>query len=232
MKRVPTQDCLRKSFNTHLRKMLTRRLRPKQNSLRDFSTVPFLYKPNHLQKKRGSYGQRHPHLPAPDRWTNSIERPISSFKFLLQNSMELNRNMFHTWPHLQHLIGSWQWQHRRRGTGQRSTVLTKIRTDLNKPHPPLNRHQVFLMPGFVGQEPTLVPIGREAPHARRQHTILVSAGRKPANGVVQPGLGVINRSRSEAYIVNQKRCRALKQTSLDHIQLVQKIVSTVFRQRI
>ena len=54
MKRVPTQDCLRKSFNTHLRKMLTRRLRPKQNSLRDFSTVPFLYKPNHLQKKRGS----------------------------------------------------------------------------------------------------------------------------------------------------------------------------------
>ena len=50
MKRVPTQDCLRKSFNTHLRKMLTRRLRPKQNSLRDFSTVPFLYKPNHLQK--------------------------------------------------------------------------------------------------------------------------------------------------------------------------------------
>ena len=51
MKRVPTQDCLRKSFNTHLRKMLTRRLRPKQNSLRDFSTVPFLYKPNHLQKK-------------------------------------------------------------------------------------------------------------------------------------------------------------------------------------
>ena len=56
MKRVPTQDCLRKSFNTHLRKMLTRRLRPKQNSLRDFSTVPFLYKPNHLQKKRGSTG--------------------------------------------------------------------------------------------------------------------------------------------------------------------------------
>ena len=56
MKRVPTQDCLRKSFNTHLRKMLTRRLRPKQNSLRDFSTVPFLYKPNHLQKKRGSFG--------------------------------------------------------------------------------------------------------------------------------------------------------------------------------
>ena len=56
MKRVPTQDCLRKSFNTHLRKMLTRRLRPKQNSLRDFSTVPFLYKPNHLQKKRGSHG--------------------------------------------------------------------------------------------------------------------------------------------------------------------------------
>ena len=56
MKRVPTQDCLRKSFNTHLRKMLTRRLRPKQNSLRDFSTVPFLYKPNHLQKKRGSNG--------------------------------------------------------------------------------------------------------------------------------------------------------------------------------
>ena len=50
MKRVPTQDRLRKSFNTHLRKMLTRRLRPKQNSLRDFSTVPFLYKPNHLQK--------------------------------------------------------------------------------------------------------------------------------------------------------------------------------------
>ena len=45
MKSVPTQDCLRKSFNTHLRKMLTRRLRPKQNSLRNFSTGPFLYKP-------------------------------------------------------------------------------------------------------------------------------------------------------------------------------------------
>ena len=51
MKSVPTQDCLRKSFNTHLRKILTRRLRPKQNSLRNFSTVPFLYKPNHLQKR-------------------------------------------------------------------------------------------------------------------------------------------------------------------------------------
>ena len=50
IKSVPTQDCLRKSFNTHLRKMLTRRLCPKQNSLHNFSTVPFLYKRNHLQK--------------------------------------------------------------------------------------------------------------------------------------------------------------------------------------
>ena len=70
MKRVPTQDCLRKSFNTHLRKMLTRRLRPKQNSLRDFSTVPFLYKPNHLQKKRGSHVEDMPRFaptPKPGR---------------------------------------------------------------------------------------------------------------------------------------------------------------------
>ena len=34
--------------------------------------------------------QTHPHLPAPgpDKWTNSIDRPISSFKFLLQSSTE------------------------------------------------------------------------------------------------------------------------------------------------
>ena len=35
--------------------MLTRRLRPKQNRLRNFSTVPLLYKCNDLQKKRGSF---------------------------------------------------------------------------------------------------------------------------------------------------------------------------------
>ena len=53
--------CLRKTAyaslsNTHLRKMLTRRLCPKQNSLHNFSTVPFLYKRNHLQKNVAQLG--------------------------------------------------------------------------------------------------------------------------------------------------------------------------------
>ena len=48
-KNVPTQNCLHKSFNTHVCKMLTRRpLCPKQNSLCNCSTVPSLYKPSHL----------------------------------------------------------------------------------------------------------------------------------------------------------------------------------------